>query len=123
MRCPAHTTPTLPTPVSYTRLYQQDENPLLGARALLNDYTKSDSACLRFFYGHWNRHHVKEVSIIVRQIDEGHITNTEPLITGLSKITLVNQCGSLARRIQFLEQQFNDLKKDEVATEVTKMKI
>ena len=118
-----NTTPTLPTPVSYRRLYQQDENPLLGARALLNDYTKSDSACLRFFYGHWNRHHVKEVARIVRKIDEGHITSTEQLITGLSKITLVNQCGSLARRIQFLEQQFNDLRKDEVTTEVTKMKI
>jgi hypothetical protein len=98
---------TLPIPGSYKILYRQDQEPLSGARALLNDYTKSNSACLRYFYGHWNRHHVKEVALIVKKIDDKSLTTPDEVMSELLKITLINPRGSLARRIQFLNQKFD----------------
>jgi len=106
---------SLPIPDSYKRLYRQDQKPLNGARELLNDYTKSNSTCLRFFYGHWNRHHVKEVALIVKKIDEKILTSTEQVMSELLKITLVNPRGSLARRIQFLSQKFDAEQQDNAA--------
>ncbi|MGL5742764.1 MAG: DUF5617 domain-containing protein [Legionella sp.] len=93
-------------PASYAKLYYQGVYPLQGARQLLNDYTKNNSAISRFFHGHWNRHHVAEVSQLVNKIDKGDIQDVTSLIAELKKINLVNTKGSLARRIYFLEEQY-----------------
>lgn len=99
------THPVLPVPASYVTIYTSAKNPLLGARALLNDYTKNDSAISRFFHGHWNRHHVLEVARIVKMIDRHEIANASDLLFSLNQIQLVNPHGSLARRINFIERK------------------
>lgn len=73
------------------------------ARARLDDYTKGDSAVRRFFSGHWNRHHVKDVAAIVRDIDRGKLNSRASIIERLRAIQLVNKEGSLATRRRFLE--------------------
>jgi len=91
-----------------------------GARKLLNDYTKSNSALSRFFHGHWNRHYINEVSDFVRKIDN----DLSIIPHGRSKIyrakmgeyieqllamkqnVIVNQKGSLASRIDFIAAQY-----------------
>ncbi|AHE67749.1 DUF5617 domain-containing protein [Legionella oakridgensis] len=97
---------TLSAPASYHQLYQTSKDPLQSARALLNDYTKGNSWWLRFFTGHWNRHHIQEVAQIVKKMDDGIIKDKHSLLTELNKIHLVNINGSLARRIQFIERKF-----------------
>jgi ankyrin repeat protein len=92
----------LPFPTSYHRLKEKSLCSLLQARDLLNDYTKHNSAVSRFFHGHWNRNHVKEVSVIVNNIDSKKILNVEDLMSELNKIKLKNTLGSLARRMAFI---------------------
>jgi len=75
---------------------------LQEAREILNDYTKGDSAFLRFVHGHWNRHCVEDVARLVHYIDTGLMTNMEDLIYELGQIRLTNETGSLARRFSFL---------------------
>ncbi|WP_133126845.1 DUF5617 domain-containing protein [Legionella nagasakiensis] len=96
----------LSAPASYHRLYQTSKDPLQSARALLDDYTKGNSWWLRFFTGHWNRHHVQEVAQIVKKIDEGRIKDNDTLVSELDKIHLVNLNGSLARRTLFIKEKF-----------------
>ena len=64
-----------PTPATRS---QQKNDSLDYAYALLNDYTKGNSACRRFFSGYWNRHHVVDVADIVDKIDR---VNLVPIIT------------------------------------------
>ena len=84
------------------KLYDHMPSPLEGAKKILEDYTKKNSAITRFFHGHWNRHHVTEVNQIVNNIGVT-ITSIQNLLTELKKIPLKNSLGTLARRIQFLE--------------------
>lgn len=84
--------------------------PLAKARALLNDYTKNNSALSRFFHGHWNRHHISEVTQIVRQIDSGEITE-QTLMAALDSVEKnykgqFNSQGSFARRREFIREFF-----------------
>lgn len=79
-----------------------DNDELLKARALLNDYTRNNSSISRFFHGNWNRHHLHEVHQIVRAIDNQEITTLEELLNRLDNIQLANSNGSLARRIAFI---------------------
>lgn len=92
-------------PQSYGRLIAGVPDNLSKARRILDDYTKGDSAICRFFTGHWNRHHVAEVHVLVLRIDGGGpdpITTVEELLEELNNIELVNPVGSLARRIEFI---------------------
>ncbi|MFT4059835.1 MAG: ankyrin repeat domain-containing protein [Legionella sp.] len=92
------------TPVSYDNLCNQFSFPMEKARALLNDYTKNNSALNRFFHGHWNRHHVHKVSMIVNDITN-HIINTpQELLERLKAINPQNKTGSIARRTQYIEE-------------------
>ncbi len=90
-------------PLAYHQFNLEEDAPLTRIRNLLNDYTKSDSVVNRFFHGHWNRHHVKQVAAIVQDIDclDGYELNT--VLEDLDKIALINPTGSLARRIQFIK--------------------
>jgi len=93
-------------PESYLEFITGDTiSELQQARKILNDYTKGDSAFWRFIYGHWERHHIEVVARLVRQIDDGLITNMEDLSYELGQIKLINEVGSLARRFSFLTSQ------------------
>ncbi|KTD52822.1 DUF5617 domain-containing protein [Legionella quateirensis] len=96
----------LPRPASYIEIANcfHSEGPLRVARELLNDYTKGDSSIARFFSGHWNRHHTKEIADVVRAIDSGVIKDVPQLIQVLKLIPLENNQGSLAKRINFIER-------------------
>ncbi|KTD23589.1 Dot/Icm secretion system substrate [Legionella lansingensis] len=85
---------------SYRRLnpVRGDKTPLAKAYEILEDYTKCDSRLLRFFTGHWNRHHIADVNKIMRAPPK----NLETLLLELQKIKLVNSQGSLARRITYI---------------------
>lgn len=99
---------TNPFPASY-ELLTRDQDPLLKAQKLLNDYTKGNSIISRFFHGHWNRHHVPEVHRIVQRIGTAStngIHTMDDLLIALKSITLVNPNGSLSRRIAFLESVY-----------------
>ncbi|MFC3909209.1 DUF5617 domain-containing protein [Legionella dresdenensis] len=88
---------------SYTAIYQRAEgSDLEKACALLRDYTKDDSAAVRFFCGHWNRHYIKEVNQVLHQIKNGKISTIERLITVLQTIDPANKAGSLASRTMFI---------------------
>jgi len=93
-------------PDTYIALYDSGRDAIESARALLDDYTKSDSALSRFFHGHWNRHHVAEVAEIVKQIDDGEIKTTDELLEVLDSIVPDNPTGSIARRIKYIKEQF-----------------
>ncbi|KTD60836.1 DUF5617 domain-containing protein [Legionella shakespearei] len=88
-------------PSSYDRMSDQT-NSLANARNILNDYTKNNSLFSRLIHGHWNRHHVKEVHEIVKDIDAKNIKNMDELVMRLSAIHLENPKGSLARRMEFI---------------------
>ncbi|KTC65059.1 Uncharacterised protein (plasmid) [Legionella adelaidensis] len=94
----------------YLKLWNTKSTPLLSARELLNDYTKGNSCVKRFFYGHWNRHHVAEIAKIVDQIDKGDIRSAADLMDALNAIVPGNPKGSFARRREFTEQRFIDCK-------------
>ncbi len=103
--------PSRTYPKSYTDITESVSENLLKARKILDDYTKSNSAVSRFFHGHWNRHHVTEVHAIVMRIDGKNgkqITSTNELIAELRRITLSNNNGSLARRLDFITDNFLD---------------
>lgn len=95
----------LTAPASYHTFFTSKNDPLANARALLNDYTKSNSALSRFFHGHWNRHHVQEISKIVSEIDNNTLQNIDDLMKKLKSIKLANPIGSLAKRIRFIEEK------------------
>lgn len=91
---------------TYTYLWNQVEGDSLvrKAKAILRDYTKQDfifgSVMGRFISGHWNRHHVEDVStIIAKEYD-----SISDLLAALNKLDPTHG-GSLFRRIQFIEQQ------------------
>lgn len=90
-------------PKSYSEIYESAPTSLIKARNLLNDYTKNYSVISRFFHGHWNRHHIKQVSELVKKIDNSEVNNVKELLELLSNIKLVNDKGSLARRIAFIK--------------------
>lgn len=95
----------LKAPASYHAFFKSKDDPLANARALLNDYTKSNSALSRFFHGHWNRHHVQEISNIVSEIDNNTLQNIDQLMDKLKSIKLANPVGSLAKRIRYIEEK------------------
>lgn len=98
-------------PASYGSLITGVTDNLLKARAILDDYTKGDSAICRFFTGHWNRHHVAEVQALVLRIDgkgSDPITTVEKLLEELDKIELANPDGSLARRTGYITDYCRD---------------
>lgn len=85
--------------------HDKSKEELSFARAVLNDYTKNNSALRRFFTGHWNRHHVAEVNALVVQMDQGKINTAADLLQKLKEIHLVNPNGSLARRISLIARR------------------
>lgn len=89
-------------PLSYRALASKSSDVLMQARTILDDYTKGDSATRRFFYGHWNRHHAKEVAKIVQSIDKRRITNVQDVLSELELIDVLNPAGSLTKRVAFL---------------------
>lgn len=92
-------------PAAYDEHYNPQNQSLINARALLDDYTKGNSALSRFFHGHWNRHHVAEVHALVQKIDNNEIKNVRELVNQLYQIPLVNKQGSLARRMNYIERR------------------
>ncbi|CDZ78437.1 Ankyrin repeats (3 copies) [Legionella massiliensis] len=92
----------------YRQVSSYSSFPLLKAQAILKDYTKSDSAIKRFFTGHWNRHHVDEVSLIL----QSRYKSLEELLARLSQIDLLNPKGSLARRIIYMADFLLPLEKE-----------
>lgn len=92
------------TRASYEKYYEKNQDALTNARNLLNNYTENNSMLMRFFSGHWNRHHVVAVNKLVEQIDKKQITDIVDLIKQLKEIKLVNPNGSLARRICCIEE-------------------
>ena len=89
----------------YEKYYAHSQDALSNARDLLDNYTAHNSMLLRFFTGHWNRHHVVAVNKLVEQIDKKQITDVADLVKQLKEIKLVNLNGSLARRICFIEEK------------------
>jgi hypothetical protein len=89
-------------PESYWELTEHSDNKLQQARALLDDYTKSDSAVWRFLCGHWNRSYTQEANRLVYCLDSGLIEDEETLNQALENISPKNPVGSLARRFCFL---------------------
>jgi hypothetical protein len=87
---------------SYQTFVSNTSNELQQARNLLNDYTRGESACLRFLHGNWNRHHIEEIARLVYRIDHGLIAHLEDLKYELEQIKLTNETGSLARRFSFI---------------------
>lgn len=97
--------PSFIYPASYTKICDNHADPLAKARALLDDYTKSNSSISRFFHGHWRRHHVVELSLIIEEIGQDKtINNLKDLLHLLSCIPLQNNKGSLAHRIGFIKE-------------------
>ncbi len=89
-------------PESYESLTENCSNTMQLVRAILDDYTKGDSAFWRAIFFHWNRHHTQEVAKIVTLIDEGLITSISDVLNELHLIDKSNDIGSLAKRISFL---------------------
>ncbi|WED42109.1 DUF5617 domain-containing protein [Legionella cardiaca] len=84
------------------------ETVLHDALALLYDYTKSNRL-IRFFTGHWNRHHIAEVKNILNSSPQ----TMSDLLNELRKIPLINLQGSLARRITYMSDFLMPLLNDE----------
>lgn len=85
---------------------------LAGANALLRDYTKNNSSLHRFFSGHANRDHVKQVELIVSWINKNELIDVMSLngaISDLKNMVKLNPGHELAKRIDFLERQFEGL--------------
>ena len=88
-------------PKSYRLLTRDIDEPFDQAIALLTDYTKNNSTITRFFHGHWNRHHVAEVTEILNKIENGTIDTVDAIIENLEAID-ASESGSLYRRLQFI---------------------
>ncbi|MBA2652290.1 MAG: DUF5617 domain-containing protein [Tatlockia sp.] len=95
-------------PESYQELIK-DSGRIKQIRNVLDDYSKGDSALMRFCYIRWRLSHTDVVPRIVYLIDKKLITNPEDLCYELEQIPLKNEEGSLARRICFLQ---GELKKE-----------
>ncbi|KTD07784.1 DUF5617 domain-containing protein [Legionella jamestowniensis] len=93
-------------PASYASLTNPQQEKLAKIRALLDDYTKGDSATARFFHFHWNRHHTKRLAEIVKAIDAGNVTLQE-VVEQLKEIEPENKTGSFARRRQYILDKLN----------------
>ncbi|MGL5741947.1 MAG: DUF5617 domain-containing protein [Legionella sp.] len=91
-------------PDTYAKLYHQEDDDLTNAKRLLLDYTKNDQLVLRWLHGHFNRHHVPEVTAIIHKIETNKIATMDELLVALNQIKLENHTGSLARRIMFIEE-------------------
>lgn len=89
-------------PGAYRQLVSKSDDMLMQSRLILDNYTLGNSALRRFFYGHWNRHHIQAVSKIVDDIDRGYLTNISDVLNELERIKAFNTQGSLRRRIAFL---------------------
>jgi hypothetical protein len=99
-------------PASYGKITRQaylNNNVFEIARILLDDYTKGNSVSSRFFTGHWNRHYIDKVTKIVGIIDGMDASEEQDrpldknLLAQIKAIKVINQCGSLARRISYIE--------------------
>lgn len=109
--------------VGVNKVSQVNDNNLkllMGIRALLDDYTKQDCVVKRFFYGHWNRHHIKTVVGVVRNIDiyiaKNQTIDTPYLHSILYALNIevrskpgFNSSGSIAKRIKFITGKLNFL--------------
>lgn len=82
------------------------KDSIAKAAFILNEYTDSNSSALRFFRGHWNRHHIKDVSEIIKKIDLNLISTKNELKQELNQIKLVNQNGSFAQCIKLINKLF-----------------
>ncbi|KTD42139.1 DUF5617 domain-containing protein [Legionella parisiensis] len=93
---------------SYKKIYQSvksgEDVRLLQAADLLRDY----STPWRYARFHWNRHHTEDVNQIIKEIDNGTISDIDGLVDRLNKLQdkLPNQTGSLSRRIEFIKKEF-----------------
>ncbi len=99
------------SPEYYDKLIAKFPNPLLQAKALLNDYTKGNSRMARFFHGNWNRHHISAVTAIIRRLDSNNsdgIKTKKELLDALKRIKLTNKLGTLAGIIDFVENKIKD---------------
>ncbi|ASQ46370.1 DUF5617 domain-containing protein [Legionella clemsonensis] len=106
--------PSFIYPASYTKICESHTDPLAKARALLDDYTKSNLSVSRLFHGHWRRHHVVELSLIIEEIGRDKaINNIKDLLHLLSCIPLQNSKGSLAHRIGFIKEHLLPLVEEE----------
>ena len=96
---------------AYNKLTNADDE-LETIKTVLKDYTKNNCTINRFFHGHWNRHHVREVNEIVKNIEsktEGY-TSPEDVLEKLSLIQNKNMGGSLDKRTRFLNDFHQNLK-------------
>ncbi|MCD6047881.1 MAG: hypothetical protein K0S08_1528 [Gammaproteobacteria bacterium] len=101
-------------PSSYEKIWQKGTCFLESAKYLLRDYTKDNSSAMRFFSGHWNRHHLEDVSAI---LDVYIIKDIDVIINRLLRIELKNQNGSLATRIKFICNKYSAFNEKIVANE------
>lgn len=83
-------------------------------RAVLDDYTKGGDTWWakfkRIFTFHWNRHHVKVVDDIVKEIDAGNFTTSRALVDRLDNLATslgskLNPKGTLKEQIGFIKIQ------------------
>ncbi|HAT7035107.1 TPA: hypothetical protein JAN62_05705 [Legionella pneumophila] len=83
-------------------------------RAVLDDYTKGGDTWWakfkRIFTFHWNRHHVKVVDEIVKEIDAGNFTTSRALVDRLDNLATslgskLNPKGTLKEQIGFIKIQ------------------
>lgn len=105
-------------PFFFKLLVNDTMTPLQKARALLNDYTKSDSATLRFITGQWNRSHVMDVARIVKHIDLGVIKSLEELKKETDEIDIHNDSGALSTRLACIfntKEQQPDISPEQLA--------
>lgn len=77
--------------------------------ALLEDYVNGGSKRLkggwgRFFNGHWNRHHIREVSATLSLLKSDKTTVVEAYNT-LARITK-NKGGSLSQRLSYIKDNY-----------------
>ncbi|CCD05097.1 Uncharacterised protein [Legionella pneumophila] len=83
-------------------------------RTVLDDYTKGGDTWWakfrRIFTFHWNRHHVKVVDDIVKEIDAGNYTTSRALVDRLDNLAIslgskLNPKGTLKEQIGFIKIQ------------------
>ncbi len=72
------------------------------AYLLLNDYTKGNSALLRFFTFNGCHSHVADVCVYVDRIRKGQYPNIASLLKELSQFEPTNPVGTLSTRLSFL---------------------
>jgi len=87
-------------------------------RNILADYVKYSccgswlSRLSRIFSGHWNRHHITEVTQLIQELDTTAITLNQTLarLNGIQTKLHFNHTGSLAMRISFIKQQLTGVR-------------